>query len=467
MASTYTNSGIEKIGSGEQAGTWGNTTNNNLDIIDKAINGVQTLTLSGTTDTFTVTDGTVSDAGARVLVLGGSPSGEHTLTLAPNDADKVHLVQNSSGQTVNISQGSGGNASLTNGEIAWIFCDGAGSGAAVTKQTISSSPAAFTVGTDLTVTGDASIGDDLSLASDAAVLNFGADSEIKITHVADTGLNIKHTATGDDKPIVLTLQTGETDIQGNDVIGAINFQAPDEGTGTDAILVAAGIEAVSEGNFAADNNATKLSFKTGSSEEAAEKMSLSSAGNLSVSGGVTITGDLTVSGDDITMGTNTSGHIMVADGTNFNPVAVSGDVTIAANGAVTIANDAVETAMIGDNQVTVAKLPANTGLCNASATITNGGGTVSASSNNTNIASMADNGTGDFTATFTSNMSGTDFAAVVSAIDDDGTSRNIGETIVQARATSTVQIKTFRPSASENSVRAAFDNDSVALAVFD
>ena len=65
MASTYTNSGIEKIGSGEQAGTWGTTTNNNLDIIDKAINGVQTLTLSGTTDTFTVTDGTVSDAGAN------------------------------------------------------------------------------------------------------------------------------------------------------------------------------------------------------------------------------------------------------------------------------------------------------------------------------------------------------------------------------------------------------------------
>ena len=52
----------------------------------------------------------------------------------------------------------------------------------------------------------------------------------------------------------------------------------------------------------------------------------------------TIAGDLTISGDDLTMGTNTSGHIMVADGTNFNPVAVSGDVTIASNGAVTIAD---------------------------------------------------------------------------------------------------------------------------------
>ena len=44
MASTYTsNSGIEKIGSGEQAGTWGTTTNNNLDIIDRAINGVASI----------------------------------------------------------------------------------------------------------------------------------------------------------------------------------------------------------------------------------------------------------------------------------------------------------------------------------------------------------------------------------------------------------------------------------------
>jgi hypothetical protein len=51
------------------------------------------------------------------------------------------------------------------------------------------------------------------------------------------------------------------------------------------------------------------------------------------------------------MGTNTSGHIMVADGTNFNPVAVSGDVTIASNGAVTIASDAVETAMVNANVI--------------------------------------------------------------------------------------------------------------------
>ena len=192
----------------------------------------------------------------------------------------------------------------------------------------------LTVGNDLTIT------DDVLLDSDSAVLKFGDDQEVTITHVADTGLNLKHTATGDDKPIVLTLQTGETDIALNDVIGRIDFQAPDETTGTDAILVAAGIAAVSEGDFSSSNNATKLSFRTAASEAASEKMSLSSGGNL------TISGDLTVSGDDITMGTNTSGHIMVADGTNFNPVAVSGDIGISNTGAASISTGVIVNADI-------------------------------------------------------------------------------------------------------------------------
>jgi len=195
----------------------------------------------------------------------------------------------------------------------------------------------LTVGNDLTIT------DDVLLDSDSAVLKFGDDQEVTVTHVADTGLNFKHTATGDDKPIVLTLQTGETDIAANDVIGRIDFQAPDETTGTDAILVAAGIAAVSEGDFSSSNNATKLSFRTAASEAASEKMSLSSAGNL------TISGDLTVSGDDITLGTNTDTAIMVADGTNYNPVVPSGDVTLTNAGVFGIASDVIVNADINSS----------------------------------------------------------------------------------------------------------------------
>ena len=130
----------------------------------------------------------------------------------------------------------------------------------------------------LSVVLDAVIGDDLFMLSDAAVIHFGADSDITLTHTADVGLALKHTATADDKPIVLTLQTGETDMAANDVIGKLAFQAPDEGTGTDAILVAAAVQAVAEGNFSSSNNATRLEFHTGASELAAVKMTLNSTG---------------------------------------------------------------------------------------------------------------------------------------------------------------------------------------------
>lgn len=134
MASSYTaNLGIEKPGSGEQAGTWGTTTNTNFDIIDRAINGVLSLSLTGTTTTLTTSDGALSDGGHKVLLLGGSPSGTNTITISPNDQDKIYLVKNSSGQTATFTQGSGGNASVINGETAWIFSDGAGSGAQVQK----------------------------------------------------------------------------------------------------------------------------------------------------------------------------------------------------------------------------------------------------------------------------------------------------------------------------------------------
>jgi hypothetical protein len=93
-------------------------------------------------------------------------------------------------------------------------------------------------------------------------------------------VTMKNTATGDDTPMVLTLQTGETDIAANDVLGKISFQAPDEGAGTDAILVAASIAAVSEGDFAADDNATSLIFYTGASEAAAAKVKITSGGHL-------------------------------------------------------------------------------------------------------------------------------------------------------------------------------------------
>lgn len=131
MPSTYTGSGIELIADGEQSGSWGQTTNTNLQIIDRMVSQAGSISLSGTTHTLTVSDGTLSDGQYGVLVFGGSPSGTNTVTISPNDAKRIFIVKNSSGQSVVLTQGSGGNVTVLNGDTAIVYCDGAGAGAEV------------------------------------------------------------------------------------------------------------------------------------------------------------------------------------------------------------------------------------------------------------------------------------------------------------------------------------------------
>ena len=201
MPSTYTsNGGIEKIGLGEKAGAWGTTTNNNFDIIDRLTNGVGAITLSGTTHTLTTSDGSLSDGMFKVLVLGGSPSGTNTITISPNDADKLYFVQNGTSQTARFTQGSGANASVAAGEAAIIFADGAGSGAAVTdlsalfplKSGVAGSFTTVTASTSLLPdsSGGADIGStslewgDIYIADDKKI-KFGSDQDISIEYDED------------------------------------------------------------------------------------------------------------------------------------------------------------------------------------------------------------------------------------------------------------------------------------------
>ena len=201
MPSTYTsNGGIEKIGLGEKAGAWGTTTNNNFDIIDRLTNGVGAITLSGTTHTLTTSDGSLSDGMFKVLVLGGSPSGTNTITISPNDADKLYFVQNGTSQTATFTQGSGANVSIAAGEAAIIFADGAGSGAAVTdlsalfplKSGVSASFTTITAGTSILpdTSGGADIGSasaefgDIYIADDKKI-KFGSDQDITMEYDED------------------------------------------------------------------------------------------------------------------------------------------------------------------------------------------------------------------------------------------------------------------------------------------
>jgi len=439
MASSYTsNNRIEKIGTGEQAGTWGSTTNTNFDIIDKAINGVGSITLSGVEDDLTTSDGDKDSSGLfKVLKLGGSPSGSHKLRIRPNSVQKLYFVANSSGQTVEIGQiddnanfsTSTNSVSVADGKTAIIYADGGGATAAkvrsietgsdeftedvtiktddgalltlqtrdttvtdgdvlgalqfqapddtdgktgdadgskVTASIVGEADATFNADTNstdlvfkLATDGDAAEKmrltheGDLNLITDGKSINFGADSEIQLTHHADTGLKIKHTATADDKPVILTLQTGEQDIQNGDVLGAIEFQAPDEGTGTDAQVSAGRIEVQSEGDFSATNNAAMIVFKTGEDGTNAgtplERFRIESSGSCGIAAdGSTTTNHLRVGASSDLLLFHESDINKIVSGSGNHPIAIqsnSGEymANFGVNGAVTLYHDNVST----------------------------------------------------------------------------------------------------------------------------
>lgn len=183
MASTYTvNTGIEKPGSGEQSGTWGTTTNTNFDIIDRSLNGVGTITLSGTTHTLSTSDGSMSDGHYRVLVLAGSPTGTCTISIAPTDQDKVYLVYNSTAYSAVFTQGSGGNATVTSGATAWIYANGGGATAQVRA-----------VPADLIDDGSPQLGGNLDVNGNSIVSTSNGDIAITPNGTGDVIIDgIKH-----------------------------------------------------------------------------------------------------------------------------------------------------------------------------------------------------------------------------------------------------------------------------------
>ena len=190
MASTFTtNTGIELIGTGEQSGTWGDTTNTNLQIIDRLTSGIGPIALSGTTHTLSTSDGALSDGHYAVLVFGGSPSGTNTVTISPNDQGKVFFVRNISGESVILTQGSGGDVTIADGKSSIVYADGEGSTAEVVDIT-----ATFVLPVEGDVVGPASSTDNAVALFDGTTGKLLKDSSAQDGFIH--GLNIGRGASG-------------------------------------------------------------------------------------------------------------------------------------------------------------------------------------------------------------------------------------------------------------------------------
>jgi hypothetical protein len=126
MASTYSPTlRIELIGNGDQSGSWGTTTNNNLGtVIEQAITGIQSITMSNANYTLTNFNGAADEARNIALIIGGTNSAIRNL-IAP-DGEKTYIVANNTagGFAVRLKTVSGTGTLIPNGVTVWVYCDG-------------------------------------------------------------------------------------------------------------------------------------------------------------------------------------------------------------------------------------------------------------------------------------------------------------------------------------------------------
>jgi hypothetical protein len=250
MPSTYTtNNGIEKIATGEQSGTWGDTTNTNFDLLDTSLDGQISVALgstgsTGSPNTLPVTDGSTSNGRNRFVEFTGTPGGDTYVQLTPADSEKVIHIQNSTNQTLFLFQGTydaGRDYQLPAGRNAVIRFTGAGASASYAYNAL----------------------EDLEAGS----FNSGV-------------LQAKHDGTN----AIISNEAGDLKLQNNEADKDILIQTDDGSGGRATYIMADG-----------STGATKLSFATGGSS--AVKLATTNTG-VDITGGFTATDGSTITVND-------------------------------------------------------------------------------------------------------------------------------------------------------------------------
>ena len=194
MASSYTTSlKIQEIGNGEQSGVWGSTTNTNWTLIEQAVAGVQTITMSNSNYTLTNLNGVSDEARNMVLVVQGTNSGIYQVII-PVNQPKMYVVSNQTtgGYAITIgTTGVGGTLiSIPNGVTAQVYTDGTNTYSAQTG-----SAGNFLVNGNLSVTGNQVDVGNMSVGGTFGVTGTSTFTGIPSGPTATTGTNTTQLAT--------------------------------------------------------------------------------------------------------------------------------------------------------------------------------------------------------------------------------------------------------------------------------
>jgi len=354
MPSTYsTHLLLELMADGENEGLWGDITNTNLEILGRAISGSTNVTLVGTTHALSVAQGSLSEGHYSVLVLGGAPTGTNTITIDPNTVPRIYLVKNDSGQDAVFTQGSGGDATVVNGDIGILFSDGGGASASVTDLT----PGLMRNSENLSGLADAATAlQNLGVTATAAELNALDGATLDISAVTATAAEVNTldgftgvtadlnyakdlratgvTTTEFDKLDGLTASTAELNILDGATLDTAELNKLDGVTVSTAEInyldgVTSGIQGQLDGKITSVTAGTDLSGGGSSGSVTISHANTSNQGSVN-NGGNTVIQDISL---------DSNGHV-----TNINSKTVgetffeSGEITIPSGGVVSVAH---------------------------------------------------------------------------------------------------------------------------------
>ena len=307
MASTYVNNlRLNEMATGDGSGTWGTTTNTNLELIGQALGYGTRAIANASTDNITIADGASDSDRAMYLKLTGGGQA-CTVTLLPNTASKVWMMENVTSYTLTFSCGSGANVAILAGETKIIATDGAGSGGVV-----------YDVLTDVNLAGT---------TKTAALTNAGALSNQGTVTVGvdDTGYDVKFFGatsgaymlwdeSADDLKLVgaagLTV-AGNIDIDGTANLDVVDIDGATQADGT--ITVGVDDTGYDVKLFGATSGAYMLW------DESADDLKLVGAAGLTVAGDADIDGTTNLDAVDIDGAVQADGTITVGvDDTGYD-----------------------------------------------------------------------------------------------------------------------------------------------------
>lgn len=213
---------------GENSGTWGQKVNTNIGtILEEAIAGVATVSMTDANYTLTTANGSTDEARKAVIILTGALTA--TRNVVCPTAHKVYVVYNntSGGQSVVFKTSSGSGITITNGTKAFVFCDGTNVVEALTFFSSLSIGGALAVGTNLTVGGTASITGAVTLGTALAVAQGGTGATSAANARTNLGLGTMATQNANAVSITGGSATGLTSVSATTVTGTSDERLKD------------------------------------------------------------------------------------------------------------------------------------------------------------------------------------------------------------------------------------------------